>query len=74
MAREVAAKRARIAAVRARRDLLDRQREAMEVERKRKLAEARAKRKPADKVHLYLCAFSTVTLMRLKARLINVLL
>ncbi|XP_046972302.1 ubiquitin carboxyl-terminal hydrolase 8 isoform X1 [Vanessa cardui] len=41
-----AASRARIAAVRAQRDALDRRREALETERKRKLAEARAKRKP----------------------------
>ncbi|XP_039760021.1 ubiquitin carboxyl-terminal hydrolase 8 [Pararge aegeria] len=48
-ARDVAAKRARIAAVRAQRDELDRRREAMEHERKRKLAEARTKRKPYEK-------------------------
>ncbi|XP_026331617.1 ubiquitin carboxyl-terminal hydrolase 8 isoform X2 [Hyposmocoma kahamanoa] len=45
-AREVAASRARIAAVTSQRDQLDRRRELMEAERKRKLAEARDKRKP----------------------------
>ncbi|XP_050679288.1 ubiquitin carboxyl-terminal hydrolase 8 isoform X2 [Leptidea sinapis] len=44
--RDFEAKRARIAAVNAQRITLDRQREALETERKRKLAEARGKRKP----------------------------
>lgn len=52
-AREVAAKRARIAAVESQREQLDRRRELLELERKRKLAEAREKRKPElDKVSL----------------------
>ncbi|XP_068619451.1 ubiquitin carboxyl-terminal hydrolase 8 [Battus philenor] len=46
--REVAARRARIAEVRAQRRELDRRREALELERKRKLAEARMRRKPQD--------------------------
>ncbi|XP_063832508.1 ubiquitin carboxyl-terminal hydrolase 8 isoform X2 [Ostrinia nubilalis] len=45
-AREVAAKKARIAAVESQREQLDRRREQLELERKRKLAEARGKRKP----------------------------
>lgn len=48
--RDVAAKRARIAAVTAQRERLDRRREVLEMERKKKLAEARAARKPGDKV------------------------
>ncbi|XP_045504231.1 ubiquitin carboxyl-terminal hydrolase 8 isoform X2 [Colias croceus] len=48
-AREVEAKRARIAAVTAQRRSLDRQRELLEAERKRKLADARDKRKPQFK-------------------------
>ncbi|CAG9568411.1 unnamed protein product [Danaus chrysippus] len=47
--RDVAAKRARIAAVTAQKERLDRRREVLEMERKKKLAEARAARKPGDK-------------------------
>ncbi|CAG9793188.1 unnamed protein product [Diatraea saccharalis] len=46
-ARDLQAKRARIAAVQSQRDQLDRRREQLEIERKRKLAEARDKRKPS---------------------------
>ncbi|GBP71749.1 Ubiquitin carboxyl-terminal hydrolase 8 [Eumeta japonica] len=45
-ARELAAKRARIKQVEEQREELDRQREVLESERKRKLAEARGKKKP----------------------------
>lgn len=45
-AKELAAKRARIALVQEQREHLDRTRELLEIERKRKLAEAREKRKP----------------------------
>ncbi|XP_026738655.1 ubiquitin carboxyl-terminal hydrolase 8 isoform X2 [Trichoplusia ni] len=48
-AREVSLAHARIAAVRLQREQLDRARELLEAERKRKLASARARRKPHDK-------------------------
>lgn len=47
-AREVSLAHARIAAVRLQREQLDRARELLEAERKRKLASARARRKPHD--------------------------